>query len=112
MVRARDAIGTHQRLALDVQTHHHEMPVFKPQTSVTGRRETEHRLIPMVNRQNSLAAYSCHRVALPVSQISADQFARAVKDQPSSRTTRVRPTAGTIVASARAAIKKVPANTQ
>ena len=60
MVGAGDAVGAHQRLALDFQTQHHEMAVVKAQAGIAGGLEREQRVVPVADAEDLLGIESGH----------------------------------------------------
>ena len=60
MIGAGDAVGAHQRLLIDAQSQHDEMPVFKAQSLVPRGCETKDGFIPVVHREHALGSYGSH----------------------------------------------------
>jgi hypothetical protein len=60
MIRAGNAIGAHDRLLIDPQAQHDEVPVLESQSLVTRRGEAEDRLIPMMDGQYALCSDCSH----------------------------------------------------
>ena len=60
VVRAGDAVGAQQRLAVDRQAEHHEVAVAKAQGGVARGAKRKQRLVPVVDMQNAFGAEVCH----------------------------------------------------
>ena len=60
VVRARDRIGTHQRLAVDHQADHHEVPALEAQARRARAGEGEERFVPVMDAGHALGVESRH----------------------------------------------------
>ena len=61
VVRAHDAVRTHQRFPVDAQPDHDEVTVLEAEARVARRREAEQRAVPVMNGKHALRAYRGHR---------------------------------------------------
>jgi hypothetical protein len=63
IVRAGDAERTHQGLTTQINTEHHEVAAFEPESRVPCRFEAEKPITPMINAQDTFSTQACHRIA-------------------------------------------------
>jgi hypothetical protein len=71
VIGAGDAVGAHQRPAVDLQADHHELPVAEAQCGVARRAEAEQAVVPVPDAQNPFGAQGCHLADSPVEFRSA-----------------------------------------
>src|SRR5690606_10697159 len=60
VVGAGNAVGAHQRLALDFEAQHHEMAVVEAQAGIAGGLEGKQRVVPMTYAEDLLGIESGH----------------------------------------------------
>jgi hypothetical protein len=60
VIGARNAVGPHQRLAVYLQSEHHEVTILESQGVIAGGRETEHGIVPMMNGENPFSRDRSH----------------------------------------------------
>ncbi len=73
MVGTGNAVGAHQRLALDFQANHDELAIFKAQAGVARGAEAEQGIVPVVYAEYALDVMIAHCLSfLPVKKY-ADQ---------------------------------------
>src|SRR5690606_17944193 len=60
VVRASDAVGTHQRFAGNLEPDHHEMAVLEAQRRVSSGGEREKRVVPVMHTEDLFGIESCH----------------------------------------------------
>ena len=58
VIRAGDAVGAQQRTVIDVESHHHELPVLESQARVPRGGERELCIGPMMYLEDALRSYS------------------------------------------------------
>ena len=76
IVCAGQAISAHQRLALQLQANHREMPVLEPKTGIARGLETEQPVCPVMNRCHFFPQYMCH--GLPLFPSSDKQILKCI----------------------------------
>ena len=61
IVRAGNAIGTHQRFAFNLETNHQEVAASKAQAFIAGGSKTKEGVVPMVNGENGFGVVCGHK---------------------------------------------------
>ncbi len=70
IVRAGERVGTQERLALEFEPDHHELPVREPERGAARRREAEHAVRPVMDVEDGLAGKRAHGLAPSIGRAS------------------------------------------
>nr|GFA55065.1 hypothetical protein [Tanacetum cinerariifolium] len=69
-VRAGNGVGTHERAPVGLlKTDHHELTVLEAQARITGALETEKRVVPVMNAENTLVIHVAHDMRFTLRQL-------------------------------------------